>query len=249
MEFGHLENPLGYMDPMSRGIHWQRWLDNPTDTSCPVPRSTLTLNDLAQDGWFIEQEGSRNGWRFLAPECLQGLPRSIREAAMNVGLPNKQVYRLITVRKITTGCDGCPSMNQYDIMVGPGCIFALVSVRCDGPNWSEIALAVYRHFQTEQLRYVFRVNVVNYEAKETVKQLYPELGLQWPDYEPRVWAHGTSEYTTLLGTVNVRGVAALVLGGFDRGTKTIRKVYTWACRGRQLLQIMVPIADVDRSDR
>lgn len=246
MHFGQSLRPLDYAGLQNRGARWQRWLDHPSNTSCPVLRSTLTLDDLVRDGWLVEMESSKTGWRTPSTDSLQSLPRSVREVATGVGLPNGRAYRVIIVRKGTTAPDGSPEANEYEVMVGPGCIFAMFSERFDGKNWSDIALAVYRHFQEEKLRYVFRVDVVNEETKDLVtKQLYPQKGLRWPDHKPRVWKHGTPEYKALLGTVNGRGVAALVLGGFERGTKTIREVHTWAAYGKQFLQVMIPISDVE----
>lgn len=244
-------DPSSSLDPwelQGRGARWQQWLDNPTDNSCPVRPSTLSLEYLAQNGWQIEMNGSFTAWQDPATPASHYPPTSVANVVSSFGLPTGPCYRRIDLRKATQQDDGSFVWNRHVIMVGRGVIFALISSRYDGPNWSDIALAVYRHFHTAPLRYVFRVDVINSDAHSLARyHLYGRgTGRQFTEGTPLAWRHGTAEYQALLGTVNGRGAAALVLGGFERGTKTIPEIYTFA-NPFQMLQMVLPIADIDAS--
>lgn len=169
-------------------------------------------------------------------------PASVWSMAATVGLSVRDEYKTVEVMKKVRLDSGHVDYNDYLMQVGPGVIFALFSCRVDGPHWSEVALAVYRHYETEDLRYVFRVDVVNDHAVDLVtNRLYvPDNGLRWPDHEARVWEQATPEFRALLSTPPVRGVAGLVLGGF-KGTKRISGVTTWASDGRTRLQMLVAL--------
>lgn len=236
---------LGPLELQARGARWQHWLDNPTDTSCPVQRSTLTLETLALDRWMIDIDGSLTVWQNPATVPLHFPPASVANVVANLGFPSDRSYRRVLLRKATRMPDGSYAWNKYVLVVGPGVIFATLSRRYDGPNWSEIALAVYRHFETESIRYVFRVDVMNGDAEDLVRyHLHePGSGLRFEQGTPRAWSHGTPEYQALLGTVNCRGVAALVLGEFDRGTKKIPEIFIFA-NPLQMLQIVIPVTNV-----
>jgi hypothetical protein len=86
------------------------------------------------------------------------------------------------------------------ILFSPGCIFARAGYRKDGPNWSEIALAIYRHFETEDLGYVFQVNVANDDTKDLVKRMYEHNGFEYRSRGTRVWKYGKSEYKAIWTT-------------------------------------------------
>lgn len=238
------------MSSETRGARYERWLHDPTDTSCPIELATLTLEDMVADGaWVIEQVSDikdRN-WRRLEENGLIFLRHDHQEIASAFGLSSDKVYRHIRLHSDTSSLFNW-SVNEYDFITGPGCIFALNSKRVNGPHWSEIALAVYRYFQREKLEYVFRVNVINEETNQVIRNsLYTsQNGLSWPDCLLRVWVHGTPEFTAVLGTPNVQGVAALILGEYPRGTKTIREIYTWASPVSMWLQMAVRIADFEQ---
>ncbi|KAJ5577920.1 uncharacterized protein N7459_006884 [Penicillium hispanicum] len=227
-----------YGDAETSGSRWQQWLDDPTDHSCIVSHSTLTVNDLREDGWLV-QDG---GWAQAGERVRKSPPPgSVWRMVSDLDLPIHHHYKIITILKKARVESDKAYYNDYVIQVGPGVIFALFSTRVNGPHWSEIALAVYRHYETADLRYVFRVDVVNDAAVELIaNQLYtPANGLQWPDHEPKVWEQGTPEYRALLSTPPVRGVASVALGGFDRGAKHISGITTWAGYGKIPLQILV----------
>lgn len=186
-------------------------------------------------------------WRDLSERGLIFLRDDHQLIASEFGLSDDQVYRVIAV----TGETESPfnlNQNEYEFIVGPRCIFAVNSHRHDGPHWSEIALAVYRYFQREQLEWVFQLNVINEETNNVVQQeLYIEhQRLVWPDVTPQAWLYGQEEFTAVLGTPNIYGVAAVVLGGFPDRDRTIREVYTWASPLGNWLQMAVHITDAQR---
>lgn len=240
------------MTSQFRGARLERWLDNPTDESCPIEPSTLTLEDLVEDRkWSVEQMACPRlpTWRSLSDKGLVCLPDYIQEGASALGLPSDRVYRNIDIKGDKGSIFGMSMFehNYYEFYVGPGCIFAMNSNRIDGHHWSDIALAVYHYFQRETLEWVFRVNVVNVETNDIVtKALYKnENRVSAQAITPRVCLRGTPEFTAVLGTPNIQGVAALVLGGFPDGKKTIREIYTWYSGLNMWLQMAVRISDVE----
>ncbi|KAJ6088423.1 hypothetical protein N7486_009684 [Penicillium sp. IBT 16267x] len=138
---------------------------------------------------------------------------------------------------------GGKTNNDYLLQTGPGVIFALESKCIDGPHWSDIALATYRFYEAEDLRCVFRVNVNNPVTTAIVRDIYLRNNRRWPDRLRSYWWHGTQEYQAILSTPNARGVAALILGGFERGTRWIPVIITWAdtTHARAYLQMLFVI--------
>lgn len=186
-------------------------------------------------------------WRDLSERGLIFLRDEHQEMASEFGLSDDKVYRHIEVTGDTTSPLSYKK-NEYEFIVGPRCSFVINSRRHDGPHWSEIGLAVYRYYQREELEWVFQLNVINEETNQVVQEdLYTEhQRLLWPDITPQAWLYGQQEFTAVLGTPNIHGVAAMVLGGFPDRNKTIREVYTWASPIGNWLQMAVHITDVER---
>ncbi|KAJ5082151.1 hypothetical protein N7532_011194 [Penicillium argentinense] len=219
-----VDNTLTYGALELEGRRWARWLRDPADETCEVSRSTLTLQDLMNDGWDGKVRGPDGIW--TAPTTVldiprDGLPDEIFEMAMALDLPGESIYRDISFMKVST------SKNNYSFVIGPGVICSCYASRTDGPHWSEIALALYRHFHAEELKYVFRIHVINQKTFDVVKNLHYKFGYEWPSPQVRHWEGGSPECNSLLATPNVRGVAALMLGEYPRGTSYISRVTTW----------------------
>ncbi|KAJ5628202.1 hypothetical protein N7490_010430 [Penicillium lividum] len=172
-------------------------------------------------------------------------PGNLASALQSHHLPLKRKYTRIVLRqrRRPSKSGGGKTENSYLLQTGPGVIFALESKRIDGPHWSEIALAAYRSYEVKKLRYVFRVNVINPITTAIVREIYAKNHCQWPDRRRECWWHGTPEYQAILSTPNARGVAALVLGGFERGTRYIPVIMTWAdtTHARAYLQMLFVI--------
>ena len=224
----------------AEGLKWQKWLDSPSDNSCPVLPIRLSIRVLLLHyDWYI--------WDGDYPPDVQTASRYYPPGNLGSAL---KWYDLSTERKytrVTVGQRGGSSEsiteNEYLLQTGPGVIFALESKRTNGPHWSDIALAAYRLYETEDLRFVFRVNVMNPVTTAIVDEIYFRESRRWPDRCRSYWMHGTPEYQTILSTPNARGVAALILGGFERRTRWIPVIVTWAdtTHARAYLQMLFVI--------
>lgn len=146
-------------------------------------------------------------------------------------LSEEQVYKHIVLKK---KADHGDEDNAYYLIIGPGVIFAVDIIREDGPHWSEIALAAYRHYETKELAYVFQFDVVNHVTGEFVKEYLYGIPYSFPRIAPvdmylREWGPDLDEskYHALLATPNVRGSVALLLGSFVPGTMHIPHIHTW----------------------
>lgn len=156
------------------------------------------------------------------------LPYRLWKQAVQLGQPDQTIYKGISLQREYTGGDRV-LFNDYDILVGPGVIFAVYSERYDDPHWSGIELAVYRHFETEGLKYVFRFNVTNTETSDFVtKSLYSlSNDKDWPSMNLMQWELVSPKYHALLATPIVRGVVGFLLEGFPRESPCIPCILTW----------------------
>ncbi|KAJ5987034.1 hypothetical protein N7451_011399 [Penicillium sp. IBT 35674x] len=224
----------------AKGLKWQEWLDNPNDSSCTILPIRLSIRMLSlKYGWCIF-DGDH-------PPDAQTASRHYPPG--NLGYVLKW-HNLSAERKYTRvilgqqrQSSGDTTENEYLLQTGPGVIFALESKRTDGPHWSDIALSAYRFYETENLRFVFRVNVINRLTTAIVDEVYFRNSRRWPDRRRSYWMHGTPEYQAILSTPNARGVAALILGGYERGTRWIPAIVTWAdtTHARAYLQMLFVI--------
>ncbi|KAJ5086183.1 hypothetical protein N7532_010954 [Penicillium argentinense] len=164
-----------------------------------VVHSKLTLKELIHDGWMGNNCGEvdhpdsmRTGVLDTARAATEGHPRAIWEKAIGLGLRDEPIYKPLGLGLFV------PYLVNY-MMVHTG--------------------QRYRPYETEELRYVFRVHVVNDETHDFVGDLYTKFDYYWPNMQARNWERGSHEYHDLLDTPNVRGVVTLVLGEFARGTR------------------------------
>ncbi|KAJ5727177.1 hypothetical protein N7493_004997 [Penicillium malachiteum] len=223
------ESTYLYGEEEAYGANWQRWQTDVQDTSCPVQQVRITVRMLQ----VIYD------WATVDTPKLSRPPAEIEDVVRAYKLSGKKKYKMVVIQK----SDRYFLTNDYFLLTGPGVIFSLNCHREDGPHWSEIVSAAYRHYETAgvDLRYVFRVNVVNPITTLLISRLYRENGLAWPDTELVHWDYDTPEYRAILSTPNGRGVAALVIGGLgERGTKYISEIITWASSdGRQFHMLFV----------
>lgn len=232
-----------YGDFTTKGQKYQRWLDNPSEPN-EITRSTLTINELMCDGWEQEEvpsnkEVEKNGYlaqRVNMPNQLFDMVNDLK-----LELPHGEVYREVTLSKATKDKDGDDAQNSFVTRVGPGVIFAMVNDRYNGPAWSEVAMAVYNQWGEGELKYVFRVDVKNEQTLPFIRDtLYPGECREW-DENPEVWEKGSDGYQAILGTPNGKGVGALVLGHYDRGTKNIPEIVSVVDNRTHKLQILFKI--------
>lgn len=241
--------PFQYGRLEQEGLLWRAWLEFPDEfPACIVTPCTLTIRDLWEDGWLIAHD--------VDPEVFyDGIPADYvtssrvldattatrhflpRHIVDEVGHPpgvlsEEQVYKYIVLKK-QAGHGG--EENAYYLIIGPGVIFAIDIKRTDGPHWSEIALAAYRQYETEELKFVFQFEVVNYVTVRFITEvLYnrPDCLVDGTRANRNIVVWGPDlnepEYHALLATPNIRGSVALLLGGFVRGTMHIPHIITWS---------------------
>jgi hypothetical protein len=163
-----------------------------------------------------------------------------------IDLPsNPGTYHRLHISKLGTDEEGKQKWNEYKGRTTLGTIFAEDNTRVDGPHWNELAKAHYEsNYDINSLKFVFRLNVVNRTTMPYVDSvLYPRFGLDlMQDQTVRKWAYNTDEYKEILGTTLGKGVGALVLSAFPRGTRRITQIVTWTHQGD--LQIRFDIADL-----
>ncbi|KAJ5569896.1 uncharacterized protein N7459_009326 [Penicillium hispanicum] len=213
--------PLKYGDLQRVGAARRRWLENPNEPGCFIPRSTLMLNNFLANHPLLENQ-ARN-----IPEVLRG-------HVIELGLPNEfdtnvqqSVYRHFTVTDNEIIWVGC---------TGPGVIVISDMNRPEGstaPPIAQVSQAFYeRDFDLGLLKVVFMLYVVNDETLEFIREtLYTQLNnISWPGGGRRSWDFGTPEYDALLGTRLGKLAAYLLLGAFNRGTRRISRIITWPNR-------------------
>ena len=212
--------------------------------------------DFVKTGWTIERigwkrhppEGGRpQGWNpAMAP--LTRLPWSILPVARQFGISTEPIYKTVSLFKLVQ--DNAESdYSDYIIQVGPGVIVSQLSSRFLGPHWSDVALAVYNQYETAPLKYVFRVDITNEIVERLIsEEIYSvQTGLEWPDSIRREWTVGTGEYQALLGSPLGRGVVALVLRGYDRGTKLISSISTFSDEHKVSMHMLFVVSDPRKS--
>jgi hypothetical protein len=78
-------------------------------------------------------------------------------------------------------------------------------------------------------------NVINDELASYIEEvLYPRKGTSWSEAGEvpcKKFLHGSIEYQELLGTELGKGVAALILAAFTRGTVRITQIVVWYYNG------------------
>ncbi|KAJ5291871.1 hypothetical protein N7478_001122 [Penicillium angulare] len=228
------ESTRKYGREQAYGEKWQQWQYDSDDKSCPILRARLTINMLKFFcGWTIDEGDDIFG----SPEFMYPPPPRLWPVMVELNLPIDKRYKAVTikqtVRKVVYGSLKSNEhlvVNDYFLQTGPGVILSEQS------TFTWMALS-------EDLRYVFRVDVVNSVTVRTVLRVYEMNDKKWP--EPLCWKYGTPEYQALLSTPNARGVAALVIGGFESGTKFISEICTWADPENYCLQMLFVISNPD----
>ncbi|KAJ5883888.1 uncharacterized protein N7473_010774 [Penicillium subrubescens] len=209
--------------------------------------------DFVKTGWTIERVGwkgdpplSTQGWKpAIAP--LTPLPWSILPVAKQLGISTEPIYKTVSLFKLVKE-NAESDYSDYIIQVGPGVIVSQLSSRFMGPHWSDVALAVYKQYETAPLKYVFRVDITNEIVERLIsEEIYSvKTGLRWPDSVQREWQISTCEYKALLGTPLGRGVVALVLRGYDRGKKLISSISTFSDEQKVSMHMLFVISDQPR---
>lgn len=211
-----------------QGALRQRWLQDDYAPNCPlVMKAPLSFREMAnrpnrRDRWVI----GINSWVRSPP----GFDEELRNQDLPYG---PDTYRQVRIQ-------GPPNPNPYNDymhMTTEGAIFAMDISRDGGPHWCEIAAAQYTmDFRLEGLRHIYFHHVINEDTKRfVVNKIYaplmPEGFAHSREADTQlVWALGTPEYQGLMGTTFGKGVAALLLTYFPRGSVIVSRVVTWRAR-------------------
>lgn len=201
------------------GAQIRRWIDDPNEASCKVAACTMTWDDSAIGDYA-------NDFNSVTQASLN---LTYTNRFEEVGLPTRAApppYHYV---------DLFHDFTRFKALVGPGVIWIadIARNRKNGPPISEVSLAFYRKYFSQELRYVFVDGVINVKTKGLIiDELYPSIGVEWlPDHcdehTPTIWEFGTPGYDAILGSPIGRLVAFIVLGGFPRGTHRIRKIVIW----------------------
>ena len=213
-----------------KGTNYQDWIDRANDADCQIPcpiqRSTLRWNDIVRNPdkarrWDIGKE------KKVGPNQV-AMKDHVRAPGLATG---ENDYRQTQISRLENA-----GYNLHTHRMGPGVIFAEFCQRPVGsvnPHWSEIALAQYqRDYDIDTLRYVYVVDCENTETLGHMRDvLFPRLGYSKDSQEVLTWEYNTQGYKEIMGVVWGKGVGALVLGAWDRGTHRIARILTWQSRG------------------
>ena len=228
---------LKYGKFQAAGERRVRWLEDPNEPGCSIPRSTLTFDDLYDlfDGIEIQSQA-------------KNLDVELEEQVVELGLPDEfrtpvhdSVYRYFRILHYNLSWTG---------HTGPG-IIVIGKIRREkdaAAQISAVTQAVYqRDFDLESLKYIFMTIVVNRETSNLImNQIYTAAnGLDWPDSESQTWVPNNPEYNALLGTRLGKIILYFLLGAFDRGTRQIRQIVTWPTPGGVALNIRFDIVHVE----
>lgn len=217
------------------GANFQAWIDDPNKPDCPIDRSWLTLDELENDptnyeeSWHKEYDMTGDD-----PVELQGGDPS----STNIPRGEDQ-YRYTSLRRFHVYVDRPENeiaWSSHEHLIGRGIIIGKSIWRKGGQHWNVIAQALYRNdYNIDTLRHVMFTNVINDELAPYIEQvLYPRKGTLWSDAGEvpcKKFLHGSIEYQELLGTKLGKGVAALILAAFTRGTVRITQIVVWSYNG------------------
>ncbi|KAJ5794279.1 hypothetical protein N7457_000878 [Penicillium paradoxum] len=211
-----------YGDLQDEGAVRQQWIEDPTDNTCHIRPTGLTVQDLQDTNWYIQTH-------------KKSIPFTVADDAVALGYSDQQIYPQTLARKTGQGAVGRPGKeNIYDVLVGKGVIIAEAMFRRDGPQFSEIAKAFLQEVaEPQSLRHFYVCDIINYKTRRFVhRTLYSSRNnLEWPSRcgSPLIWQYNTPEYQGILGTPIGKSAAYLVLEIFPRGTHYIARIVTWNC--------------------
>lgn len=212
-----------------RGARIVRWIADPREPNCPIPRNTLTFAQLRQQAIIQEER--------------RGLPRTLEHVPE--AFEHRGQYRFFGVNFEHATWVGITGPNM---IVLQNIARDQLEVQNQDPHTSDIALALYnRDHAMENLRYVFVTGILNWQTRTYVRQ--DLCGGVWPpEVQPQRFEHGTPEFDGLLGTRIGRTVGYLVLGGFARGTRRIARVLVWSVGIGQFMDLRFDIEAAPASE-
>ncbi|KXG46208.1 uncharacterized protein PGRI_050640 [Penicillium griseofulvum] len=211
------------------GVQYKHWManTNPTGPASIVPLSTLTINAL------IQPVPPNNRPLFeVKRSSFEATPEEIRESLRSTNIPvDSEAWRF---SHLTHWNRNSPCYKHYIIQ---GAIIASeIFRRGYGPQWNDVALALYKQAaHVDTLKYIFFTNVENEETQPLLGYvIYPtrDWNIEGNLIPPviRTWDMNTTTFEQILGTQIGRSAARLVLGAWPVGTHQITRIHTWYLR-------------------
>lgn len=197
-----------------RGAQISRWIDDPSEPGCPVPRNSVNFDQLERNAEFLGRSQLQISSDAIEFNLLLPPQTELRRSQMD--------YSFWTMKY---------DQDTFHGFTAPGLV-ALQAINrpiledsepSQAPHPSEIALALYDHDigGIESLRYVFALCVVNVQTQHLLMHdIYPS----WPRTAPDIWEYGSQQYEEIIGTRIGRTVGYLMLGGFARGSRRIARI-------------------------
>ncbi|KGO74665.1 hypothetical protein PITC_082740 [Penicillium italicum] len=236
-------NDYQYGEREMWGYLRQRWIDDANEPNCTVQPLDFEFTKLTHAKHRSERWTSNfNRW-ISRPLALQG---DLEACGLPVG--NEDYHDVkISNNSVREHPKRGRGTNFYHISTAMGVIILRNVDRYDGPWWSHIALAQYDiHFARNILRHIYLENVINVDTRDFIQTIWAKT--QPPDSEgfqpspasvnPVTWNFDTPEYKAILGTELGKGVAAIVLSAFPRGTYRITRIVVWK---KSIMQIRFDI--------
>jgi hypothetical protein len=233
--------PSTFEEFQAAGSLRQTWIEDPS-VPCPIPRSNLTVQDLYDQGWSIQDREPDLNW-FDVDE-IRGL-----DIPQDHSDPTGRLEHFNYAYEEWGGPGA-----KWTCYTGPGLMFITDIERAPdsaSPSIAEITKVVYeRTFDINGLKHVFYQNIVHKQTRAFITQfLYTteRLGYTWIERpgDHRTWERGTAEYQALLGTRMGKIVAYLVLASYPRGTRSIARVVTYRIDNSASINMRFDIESVE----
>ncbi|KAJ5952673.1 uncharacterized protein N7479_011086 [Penicillium vulpinum] len=211
----------------------QRWIDDPNEPNCTVQPPDFEYRSLAHtkrrsERWIVKFDR----WIPRPP----ALSADLENCGLPVGSEDYHEAKLTKQSSRPSPRRGTTGINIHHIAAARGVIILRNVDRYDGPWWSQVALAQYDvHFGRNDLRHIYLENVINVDTRDFIQTLWAETQ---PANSPRFqlnpeagnqvsWEFDTPGYKAILGTELGKGVAAIVVSAFNRGSRRIARVVVW----------------------
>ncbi|KAJ5178331.1 uncharacterized protein N7500_001030 [Penicillium coprophilum] len=228
----------------------QRWIDDANEPNCTVKPLDFEFQDLTHNKNRTQRWTTKfNRWGPVPP-VLQG---DLRNCGLPTGEQDYHDVKIIKESVVWHPIRGTGT-NFHQITTAMGVIILRNVRRYDGPHWSEVAHAQYNvHFDQNTLRHIYLENVINEDTRVFIETIWARMqppntpGFRdSPESLNQVaWAYDTPEYQAILGTELGKGVAAIVLSAFPRGTRRITRIVVWR---KTVMQIRFDIEHKDYLD-
>ncbi|KAJ5538388.1 hypothetical protein N7494_007867 [Penicillium frequentans] len=243
-----------------RGAQLVRWIENPSEADCPFQPHSLTRRDIFYLEGSISDSGSRHALRTIEDPLYlpspASMPRDIRDyidmrlstydlSVDIIASPN--IINIERMFRAAHAYHGSPYVSDciltmfqtYFWLDDLRYIFVSCIINAQTAGFIRDVLYKDRILPggNERLRRMSRwsddiLRTSPVDSMPTEEPAAPVDEREIPDDDtPDCYPRGTQEYEEILGTRIGRTVAAIVLGGFARGTRQITNIYVYEFGG------------------